>query len=324
MQERDDVADFFLVQFSAKLCAAHAGDRILKVPQRNRVEVRRGECDVTQCRGLEREAVALHVRYGEPANVTDWQQQRVGLLHYAEREVTVTTQVDALVAGYTATPDESLESGALLLVEHARVTFQELIETGVRREQGAFERLDRPGDVEERHRVIVLWERSFEQRHVIGHAFDGSDDPLRCVVHLERILDRAHRLVGEVLSASVPELGDVEHGVEHGWGVAAAALPGVTDRAWLQIHAGGADVVATVAAYEPAGRKACVEPECPAQQLLLVTVLVAFDGRRFGGDDIEQCACSYEQAVSCFLLATVLGEGDASGQQSDDTGGEGG
>ena len=86
----------------------------------------------------------------------------------------------------------------------------------------------------------------------------------------------------------------------------------------------GCDVVATVAAYEPAGRKACVEPESPAQQLLLVTVLVAFDRRRFGGDDIEQCACSYEQAVSCFLLGTVLSEGNASGQQSDDTGGEGG
>ncbi|MNL64809.1 hypothetical protein D3C87_1890610 [compost metagenome] len=65
--------------------------------------------------------------------------------------------------------------------------------------------------------------------------------------HLQRVLDGPGRLLLEILGATIPELHEVEAGVEHGRGVDRPLLPLVAEGADLIIHPAGCQVVAGVA-----------------------------------------------------------------------------
>src|SRR5690554_6788357 len=90
----------------------------------------------------------------------------------------------------------------------------------------------------------------------------------------------------------------------------------MTDGPWLQVDSCGADVVAAVAADEPARRQARIEPQTAAEQLLLIGVLIAFNDRRFGWDHVEQRLGGHQQAVSSLTIV-FLSEDQAAQQQSD-------
>ncbi len=94
-------------------------------------------------------------------------------------------------------------------------------------------------------------QRGYDDRRVIGH-FDAG-------------LNRAFGLSLEVFGAAIPELRDVEDGVEHGGGIARAFLPTVADGGGQVVVAAHAEIVATVAADRAAFRETWIEEKHFAQ-----------------------------------------------------------
>ncbi|MBB6064126.1 hypothetical protein HNR76_000652 [Pseudoxanthomonas broegbernensis] len=105
--------------------------------------------------------------------------------------------------------------------------------------------------------------------HVAGHAAQRRLHPLRGVVHLHAGLHRALGLLHQVGRAAVPELGDVEHRVEHRRRIARPLLPAVADGNGYVVRTAGADVVAGVATDDVAARQARIEEQPRAQFDLL-------------------------------------------------------
>jgi hypothetical protein len=100
--------------------------------------------------------------------------------------------------------------------------------------------LDRLGHVVEAHPII---EGGIERIDIGGHRRQRGDDVFGGVGHLDSGLDRAFCLFLEVGGTAVPELGDVEHGVEQGRRVARPRLPAMADRGGQVVVAAGAQVV---------------------------------------------------------------------------------
>ncbi|MPN15678.1 hypothetical protein SDC9_163012 [bioreactor metagenome] len=83
--------------------------------------------------------------------------------------------------------------------------------------------------------------------------------------HFARVGDRATGLGLEVGRATVPELGEVQAGVQHGRGVDRAFLPVVADRGLDVVGAAHRQVVAGVARNEAGLGQARIEIELLAQ-----------------------------------------------------------
>src|SRR5690606_37143976 len=111
-------------------------------------------------------------------------------------------------------------------------------------------------------------ERGRELLDVLGDAAQGFFHQLRCGVHFDAGLHGALGLFGQVGSAAVPELGDVEHRVQYRGRVARAVLPAVTHRCGDVVGATGTHAVAGITGDDVALGQARFEPQ-PAAKINL-------------------------------------------------------
>ena len=152
--------------------------------------------------------------------------------------------------------DEGRETLLLRGVERRIVAREPAVERAGGRDQRGLEHRDRGLDVGVGDRVGLAGEGRLERLDIARDALELADRVLLGDAHLDRVGDRPARLLLEVGGPAVPELGGVEHGVEHGGRVAAAELPVVAERGRAAVHAAQADQVAGVAADIVALRRA--------------------------------------------------------------------
>ncbi|MNP06438.1 hypothetical protein D3C76_984200 [compost metagenome] len=152
---------------------------------------------------------------------------------------------DPVVAGGAALLLEQLIALQLLRRQRLAIPLQPAIEGGIGGDQGLLEGGDGIGHlVDAKVRFAV---DRIEAGAVFGQGVQGLDRQLVGEGHLQRVGDGARRLLLQILGTAVPELHEVEAGVEHGRRVDRPLLPLVAEGADLVVHSAGRQVVAGVA-----------------------------------------------------------------------------
>ncbi len=277
------------------------------------MEVRRREGDVAQRCGTEDVGVVRRVGDGEAPLVLFGQHVGAGLFDQAEGEVALPADIGAGMAGRASLVDEERQTLLLVLGQRRIVAVQKGVE-GSRRDQGCFEGFDRLGEVVEGDRIFLTREGRLEPLDILRHRLQRRHDLHRGIGHFDAGLNRTLGLGLQVFGAAVPELGDVEHGIEGGRRVARTLLPAVADRGFEIVVAAGRQVVAGVAREHARRRDARVEEQCLAEQDLVGGDRVVGDRR--GGR--RQCLEDLERACPKIRRRRVGGKGRRGQDQDGD------
>ncbi|MNH09812.1 hypothetical protein D3C79_692730 [compost metagenome] len=140
---------------------------------------------------------------------------------------------------------EQLITGQLLRRQRLGIPLQPAIEGSIGGDQGLLEGGDGVGHLVDAE--VRLAVNGVEAGAVLGQGVQGLHRQLVGEGHLQRVGDGAGRLLLQILGATIPELHEVEAGIEHGRRVDRPLLPFVAEGADLIVHPAGRQVVAGVA-----------------------------------------------------------------------------
>lgn len=116
--------------------------------------------------------------------------------------------------------------------------------------------------------VCFIRESGLEPFDVLRHRLQRGDQLVGRIGHFDAGLDWPFCLRLQVFRTSIPELGDVEDGIQRGGRVARAPLPAMADRGLEVVVTAGRQVVAGIARKYRC-RHARIEPQGLAQRDLL-------------------------------------------------------
>src|SRR5690554_6700950 len=240
-QESNNLVDFRLFQGAAKLQARHDVSCLFQGPVSTVVEVGVGQFNVAQGWYLELEAV--QVVAGQASDTFSRVLGNVVFIqtHFLEG---VATNVNAVVTGSTADALEQLIAFEFLLGDGLVITLEPQVKARIRCYQGFFKLGNGIGNFVDGDFFGVV--NLLEAFHILWNRFNYVDCQLMGKAHFQRVCNRTASLLLQVGSTTVPELGDVKAGVEHGWRVDRAFLPLVTDGGWNIVSSAHAQVVAGV------------------------------------------------------------------------------
>ena len=150
-----------------------------------------------------------------------------------------------VVTGGAAFILEQLIALQLLRGQRLGIPLQPAIERRIGGDQGLLEGGDGIGHLVDAE--VRLAVHGAEPGPVLGQGVQGLHRQLVGEGHLQRVLDGARRLRLQILGAPIPELHEVEAGVEHGGRVDRPLLPLVAEGTDLVVYPAGRQVVAGVA-----------------------------------------------------------------------------
>ncbi len=225
LEEGDDRFHLSILELPPELEPGHLTHGVVEGGGFSVMEIGGGEGDVAEGGHLEFEVVVSGFRDGFAPEVLG-----VGVgVDGSHFLIGVGPEEGSVVAGDAACGDEGLEALQLAGGESGVVALQEFIKAVVG-DEGAFEGGDGVGDVVVGDGVFLVRE-SFGESPLIGaEGFDFADR--FCLVgdgHFNGIEDGALGLSFEGGGAAIPELGEMEAGVEDRGGVAASAF---TEGSW--------------------------------------------------------------------------------------------
>ncbi|CUK13187.1 Uncharacterised protein [Achromobacter sp. 2789STDY5608615] len=224
------------------------------------MEVRIGQRHVAQRRHLEVEAVGILAGDGGAALGLVVGLVRRHQPHLLER---VAAHRHAVVARHAAAVLEQRVAGQLLHRQRLVVALEPLVKARVRRHQRFLEGGQRAGHLVDGD--VVLAEHLLEFGAVARNGIEHLHRQFMGGGHFHRIGDRAAGLLAQVLGAAVPELGDVQAGIEHRRRIDRTLLPLVADRRLQVVGAAHAQVVAGITGDRAGARQARVEEQLLAQ-----------------------------------------------------------
>jgi len=244
------------------------------------VEVGGGAGDVAKRGHFEEAAVGEAVGDGGAAGI---KEARVRLGEAELLEAGAAEQRTSVAEG-AAGGEELIEALFFGDGEGGAVALEEAVPAGGGEER-ALEGGEGAGDVGERERLFVLGEGLGEEGRVGGAVLKNLDDGLLAgEAHFDGVEERAGGLRFERGGAAIPELGEVQGGVEDGGRVARAAAAVDAGRGGLAVGAGAGERMAGVAADAAGAGEAGFEEEAAAQadegRVLLF-------GRRQGGEELQ-------------------------------------
>ena len=279
-QKRHDVGNVVLRQFSAQLIAGHLGGHALQAVQAAVVQIRFCHRHVVQTGHLHHVKVLRAVGAFGQAGVIG-----AGLAHGgepglegAELLIRIAAQPDAVVAAGAADRLKALPASLFLLGECGGVALQEMLERRVcHGKAGALEVGDGVGQVVAAQAVGV---KRVEFFHVGRVGPQGGEHLFQGVGHFVRRDDGHQRLVGQGDRSAIPELAEVEGGVEHTQRVHLALGQRHTARHGAPVGAAHGSGVADEAADTVVGRQRALVVKITAQQVFAGVHVGQVDGRK--------------------------------------------
>lgn len=224
LEEGDDGGAFFVGDDFSELVFGHHFDHGGEVFDGTIMEVRAGFGGVAKAGDLEHELVRFRLGVGGTTFVLE-----VGpSFDEAEFLIHVATDAGAVVAGDATGFGEVFEAFLFVGGKGVFLALEEVVPAG-RRHQFAFEGTDGFAEVVVGDGVGVAREGGFEGVDITGHGFEDLDHEVGVGhAHFDGVQNGTFGLFFDGGSAAIPELGDVDGGVEGGRGATAAEFAVVT------------------------------------------------------------------------------------------------
>ena len=230
-KESADGCDILLRSLLSEFETEHILDRILNACTGTIVEVRWGLRDIAKVRDLEPvKILILAGKSGEALVIivvfniwTALLTVREVVFENAHKFERLTAKGFARVAGSTAIVLKCVVSRKFLCCQSITIALKIKVEPVIRCEEGLLvfsDSIGHTGHGEAFSRIQRF--KLLDQRSISAQTLYNLVPGL--VAHFQRVLRRTGSLVGKGMRASVPELLDVEDGVEDGWGIDAAKL----------------------------------------------------------------------------------------------------